>query len=68
MTRRGKKKAAVAVGHSILVIAYSLLSRDTSYQDLGGEYFDERDRQAVEQRLIHRLEGMGYKVTLQPAA
>ncbi len=68
MTRRGKKKAAVAVGHSILVIAYSLLSRDTNYQDLGGEYFDERDRQAVEQRLIHRLEGLGYKVTLQPAA
>ncbi len=68
MTRRGKKKAAVAVGHSILVIAYSLLNRDTSYQDLGGEYFDEHDRQAVERRLIHRLEGMGYKVTLQPAA
>lgn len=68
MTRRGKKKAAVAVGHSILVIAYSLLNRDTSYQDLGGEYFDERDRQAVERRLLHRLEGMGYKVTLQPAA
>lgn len=68
MTRRGKKKAAVAVGHSILVIAYSLLNRDTSYQDLGGEYFDEHDRQAVERRLIYRLEGMGYKVTLQPAA
>ena len=34
----------------------------------GGHYFDERDRQGVERRLVSRLEGMGYKVTLQPAA
>ena len=42
--RRGKKKAAVAVGHTILVIAYHLLTEGTAYQDLGPQYFDERDR------------------------
>lgn len=66
--RRGKKRAAVAVGHTILVIAYHLLSRHCEYADLGGHYFDERDRQAVERRLVHRLEGLGYRVALEPAA
>jgi transposase len=46
--RRGKKRAALAVGHTILVIAYHLLTRGITYQDLGGGYFDARDRQAVE--------------------
>jgi transposase len=67
-TRRGKRRAAVAVGHSILVIIYQLLSAGTAYQDLGVRYFDERDRQAVERRLVHRLEGLGYKVLLERAA
>ncbi len=66
--RRGAKRAAVAVGHTILVIAYHILRRRVPYQDLGGGSFDERDRQAVERRLVHRLEGLGYKVTLDPAA
>jgi transposase len=64
--RRGKKRAALAVGHTILVIAYHLLQRGTSYEELGGRYFDERDRQAVERRLVHRLEELGHKVTLAP--
>jgi transposase len=66
--RRGTKKAAVAVGHSILVSAYHLLRDGESYHDLGGHSFDERDRQAVERRLIRRLEALGHKVTLAPAA
>jgi len=65
--RRGKKKAAVAVGHSILVIAYHLLSRKADYQDLGPHYFDERDREAVKRRLVHRLEDLGYEVTVSSA-
>jgi transposase len=64
--RRGKKRAAVAVGHSILVIIYHLLQRGTRYEELGGGYFDERDRQAVEHRLGRRLEALGHKVTLEP--
>jgi transposase len=66
--RRGRAKAAVAVAHSILIIAYHLLMEGTVYRDLGANYFDERDRQAVERRLVHRLEGLGYTVSLQPAA
>ena len=69
--RRGKKRAAVAVGHSILVIIYHLLTEERDYQDLGGQYFDERDRQRVERRLVRRLEALGYTVTLatrKPAA
>ncbi len=66
--RRGKSRAAVAVGHSILVIIYHLLSEGTEYRDLGPRYFDERDRQAVERRLVHRLEGLGYKVSLERVA
>jgi transposase len=66
--RRGAKKAAVAVGHSILVSVYHLLRDGEDYHDLGGNYFDERDRQAVERRLVRRLEALGHTVTLAPAA
>jgi transposase len=66
--RRGRAKAAVAVAHSILIIAYHVLTEGTVYGDLGGNYFDQRDRQAVEHRLVHRLQGLGYTVSLTPAA
>ncbi len=64
--RRGTKRAVVAVGHSILVIAYHLLRRDTRYNDLGPRYFDERDRQAVQRRLVRRLQQLGLRVTVEP--
>jgi transposase len=66
--RRGTKKAAVAVGHSILLIAFHLLTRAAVYQDLGPLYFDERDRDALRRRLVGRLEKLGYKVTTEPVA
>lgn len=56
---------AVAVGHSILVIAYYLLRRKIDYQDLGPNYFDERDRERVKRRLVRRLEDLGYRVTAE---
>jgi transposase len=65
--RRGRKKAAVAVGHSILVIAYHLLTRKIDYQDLGSNYFDERNREGVKRRLVRRLEDLGYEVTVENA-
>lgn len=65
--RRGRKKAAVAVGHSILVIAYHLLRQKLTYEDLGPQYFDERDREAVKRRLVRRLEDLGYHVTVEHA-
>jgi transposase len=64
--RRGKKRAAMAVGHTILVIVYYLITRETEYEDLGPQYFDERDRAAVERRLVRRLEQLGYNVALTP--
>ncbi len=66
--RRGKKKAMVAVGHTLLVIVYHILTRQEEYQELGGNYFDERDKQAVTRRLVQRLQKLGYDVSLQPAA
>ena len=66
--RRGKQRAAVAVGHSLLVTGYYLITRQTTYHDLGGNYFDERDREATKHRAVHRLEGLGYRVQLLPAA
>jgi transposase len=65
--RRGRAKAAIAVAHSILIIAYHVLTEGMAYCDLGGNYFDERDRQGVERRLVHRLEGLGYTVSLHLA-
>lgn len=65
--RRGKKRAIVAVGHTILVTAYYLLTRGAMYQDLGDTYFDERDRQNVVRRSVRRLQSLGYTVHLDAA-
>ncbi len=68
-TRRGSNKAAVGVGHTILVIAYHLITnKESFYQDLGSHYFDERDRDRVQRRLVRRLEALGYTVSLEPVA
>jgi transposase len=66
--RRGKKRALIAVGHTILTIVYTLLTRKQSYQDLGAAYFDQREQHRVERRLVQRLERLGYEVALQPRA
>ena len=66
--RRGKKRALIAVGHTVLTIVYTMLTRQQPYQDLGAAYFDQQDQQRVERRLVHRLERLGYQVSLQPRA
>jgi transposase len=66
--RIGKKKAAVAVGHSILVIAWYLLTDNCDYQDLGGDYFVRRDTERARQRAVAQLQALGYRVTLEPLA
>jgi hypothetical protein len=63
--RRGTQKALVAVGHALVVIISHILSRTEAYQDVGANDFDERDRQAVQRRLVRRLEQLGYQVTVQ---
>jgi len=62
--RRGRKRAIVAVAHSLVVIIYQMLKRGTTYQDLGSTYFEQRDRQAVTRRAVSRLERLGYQVAL----
>lgn len=66
MKRRGKKKALVAVGHSLLVIIWHVLKERTNYQELGGDYFARRDEEKRQQRLIQQLEALGLKVTVEP--
>jgi transposase len=66
--RIGKKKAAVAVAHSILVICWHLLTDDRDYDDLGGDYFTRRNTDRQRDRLIKQLHTLGYRVTLDKAA
>jgi len=67
--RIGNKKAAVAVGHSILVICWHLITNDTDYHDLGGDYFTRRnDPDRHRDRLIEQLHHLGYRVTLDRVA
>ncbi len=66
--RIGKKKAAVAVAHSILVICWHLLTDDRDYDDLGGDYFTRRNTDRQRDRLLKQLTGLGYYVTLDKIA
>ena len=65
--RRGANRAAVAVAHSIIVIAYYMLKRSEDYRDLGSNYFDERQEEQVKKRLTRRLEALGFRVHLEAA-
>ena len=64
--RRGKKRAAVAVGRSILETAFHMIQRGTTYQDLGADYFDRRDPAKLAKGLAQRMARLGYKVTYEP--
>jgi len=65
--RRGAKRAALAVAHTILVTMYQMLSRRVGYHDLGGAYFDRANVQRVVRRSVTRLENLGFRVSLAPA-
>jgi transposase len=64
--RRGKKRALVALGHTILVIIYHLLKDQTTYRELGPDYFDRLDTERLTRSLVRRLERLGHTVTLKP--
>ena len=66
--RRGSKRALIAVAHTILVIAWHVLSRNCDYQDLGADFFDRGHEQQLTKRLVRRLEQLGHNVNLTPAA
>jgi transposase len=64
--RRGYKRAVVAVAHKILVSIYHMLSQQVSYNDLGDLYLDKLNQHHLTRNLVHRLERLGYSVTLTP--
>ena len=66
--RRGKKRAIIAVAHSIMRSVFHMLSRNEGYRELGANYFDERRRQFTVDRLTRRIERLGYPVHLGPVA
>ena len=63
--RLGRKKALVAVGHSLLVIIYHVLQNRAGYAELGGNYFDSLQVDRQRKRLIKKLESLGVKVTVE---
>lgn len=65
--RRGKPRAMLAVAHSLLVSIYFMLRDQVSYQELGPDYFDHLQAQRLERHYVHRLEALGFTVTLTPA-
>jgi transposase len=65
MRHRGHKKAIVAVAHAILELAYHLLAQQTTYHELGADYFDRRDKERAARRYVHLLENLGHRVTLE---
>jgi len=68
MRHRGHKKAVIAVAHAILVVVYHLLTRQTTYHELGDGYYDRRHAERAKRRALETLERQGYRVVLEPAA
>lgn len=66
--RRGKKRALVAVAHSILTIIHRMLTTGQPYREVGADYFDRIERARLERYHLKRLEQLGCKVTVHPAA
>jgi transposase len=62
--KRGKKRAAIAVGHSLLVTGYHMIVRKTDYLDLGANHYDERDREGAKRRAVKKLRLLGFDVQL----
>ena len=66
--RRGKKRATIAVAHSLLVSFYHMLSNQQPYQELGADYFDQRQKDVKTDWLLQQLNKLGYTVQLEPLA
>jgi transposase len=64
--RRGGKRAVLAVAHTVLVMAYYILKREQDYEELGADYFDRLNADAIRRSLVRRLERLGHRVILEP--
>lgn len=63
--RRGKRRAIVAVGHALLVVIYHLLRYHEPYRELGRDYYDARRKESLLEHLVHRIERLGYRATVE---
>src|SRR6516225_6747571 len=63
--RRGKKRANIAVAHSLLVTGYTMLTNRCHYKEVGASFFDRLNRDKVKKTAVKRLEALGYQVTLK---
>src|SRR5258708_10463213 len=66
MVRKGAKKAVMALAHHLITIVYNILARSEEYVELGGDYYDQRNKPKVVSRLVARLIKLGYYVDLKP--
>lgn len=66
--RRGKKRAAIAIGHKILIIAYYILRDKVGYRELGSDYLDRRNKDKVKRYYTNKLKQLGYAVSLVEVA
>jgi transposase len=66
--RRGKNRATIAVAHSILTIVYHMLKANVPYRELGPDFFDQRRRNEIVKKSVHRLESLGYTVNIEQQA
>jgi transposase len=64
--KRGKKRALLAVAHSLLTVIYHVLKHHAEYRDLGPDYFDRLEPERLRRYLVKRLQGLGYDVALSP--
>jgi hypothetical protein len=66
--RRGKKKALIALAHTLLVMCYQVLKKGQPYEELGADYLDRLGPERRTRQLVRQLESLGHKVTLEPKA
>jgi len=66
--RRGKKRALIAVGHKILIMAYHILRNGMPYRELGEDYLSRRREDKIVKSHVKRLKDLGYEIELKKAA
>ena len=64
--RRGVKRAVMAVAHSLLIIAYTMLKTGKGYHELGGTYLEQINKDQLQRYFVKRLQRLGLKVTVEP--
>ena len=63
--RRGRKRALVAVGRGLLVCAYHMMARGTTYAEVGEDYYERRHPEGLARKLVRRIEKLGFQVQVQ---